>query len=488
MPQPIKRRDWLKAAGWGLGAMASGVVAADTGNSAPSPAAGESGKPLPAGGGEIVFQRRIPVKRRVDVFIAGGGPAGVAAAMAARTQEARVFVAEQHSCFGGMGTAGRVPVFMQFTDGIHFLAGGMGEKIFKRMKAEGPHVPGTIIDAEVLKRAYDDLMVESGADFSFYTTLIGVEKTDARITHAICAAPSGIFAVEAKVFIDATGNGDLAAMAGASFEKGDEEGNLMPGTLCSTWTGIDWRTYQANKAKGPQPDGAMLEKAFADGVFTVRDEHLTGMHCMGDDLGGGNIGHTFGVDATDEVSLTKAHVWGRRSLTEYERYYKHYLKGFENLRLVATGSLLGVRETRRIMGDYVINIEDYLKRATFDDEIGRYAYSIDNHPSKPGKDTYEQHRKEFDEQFRYQRGESYGIPYRILTPKGLANALVAGRCVSADRMVHGSLRVMPGCFITGQAAGVAGAMAAGTDGLTHEVNVKQLQQRLKRIGAFLPNA
>lgn len=481
MTRRIQRRDWLKAAGLGLGAMASGgVVTADTTEPA--------GKTPPTSSQEIVFQRRIPVKRCVDVFIAGGGPAGVAAALAARTQEAKVFVAEQHSCLGGMGTAGRVPVFMPFTDGVNFLAGGMGEKIFKRMKAEGPHVPGTIIDAEVLKRAYDDLMVESGADFSFYTTLIGVEKTDTRITHAICAAPSGIFAVEAKVFIDTTGNGDLSVMAGASFEKGDDQGNLMPGTLCSTWTGIDWKTYRASQAKGPQPDGAMLEKAFADGVFTVRDEHLTGMHYMGDDMGGGNIGHTFGVDATDEATLTKALVWGRRSLTEYERYYKNYLKGFENLRLVATGSLLGVRETRRITGDYVLNLQDYLKRAVFDDEIGRYAYPIDNHPLRPGKDTIDQHRKEFDEQFRYKRGESYGVPYRILVPKGLDNTLVAGRCVSVDRMVHGSLRVMPGCFITGQAAGVAAAMAAGTDGLTHRVNVKELQQRLKQIGGFLPNA
>jgi hypothetical protein len=489
MTRRIQRREWLKVAGFGLGAMATGDAMAAAANTAATPnASADTGKMPPPDVGQIVFQRRIPVKHRVDVFIAGGGPAGTAAALAARTQDAKVFVAEQHSCFGGMGTAGRIPVFMQFTDGINFLAGGMGERIFKRMKAEGPHVPGTIIDAEVLKRTYDALMVESGAGFSFYTTLIGVEKAGSRITHAICAAPSGIFAVEAKVFIDTTGNGDLSVMAGASFEKGDDEGNLMPGTLCSTWTGIDWKTYRANMAKGPQPDGVMLQKAFADGVFTVRDEHLTGMHYMGDDMGGGNIGHTFGVDGTDEVSLTKALVQGRTSLPEYERYYKNYLKGFENLRLVATGSLLGVRETRRIAGDYILNLQDYLKRAVFDDEIGRYAYAIDNHPSKPGKDTYEQHRKEFDEQFRYKKGESYGIPYRILTPRGLDNALVAGRCVSADRMVHGSIRVMPGCFITGQAAGVAAAMASSQEGLTHQVNVKDLQQRLKRLGGFLPNA
>jgi len=212
------------------------------------------------------------------------------------------------------------------------------------------------------------------------------------------------------------------------------------------------------------------------------------MHRFGEHLGGGNIGHTFGVDGTDEVSLTKALVWGRKSLKEYEKYYREYLKGFEKAHLVATGSLLGVRETRRITGDYVLSLDDYKRRATFEDEIGRYCYSIDLHPTRPGKDTYEQHRKEFDEEFRYKSGESYGIPYRILTPRGLDNVLVAGRCVSSDRYVHGSIRVMPGCFITGQAAGIAAAIAAQKSLSTHKMDVKELQGRLKSFGAYLPNA
>jgi len=297
-----------------------------------------------------------------------------------------------------------------------------------------------------------------------------------------------MFAVRAKCFVDATGNGDLAVLAGAKFEKGDAQGNLMPGTLCSLWCDIDWKTWQANRPKGPQPDGSMLEKAFADGVFTVKDEHLTGMYQLGPSLGAGNIGHTFDVDCTDEVSLSKALVWGRKSLKEYERYYREYLKGFENMRLIATGSLLGVRESRRIVGDYTLNLDDYIRRAVFPDEIGRYAYAVDIHPLRPGKDTYEEHRKEFDETLRYKKGESYGVPYRILTPQGLDNVLVAGRCVSTDVKVHGSLRVMPGAFITGQAAGMAAAVAAKQEKSTHRVDVKDLQQRLKGFGAFLPNA
>ena len=441
----------------------------------------------PAVDGEMVFQRKLPIKYNVDVFIAGGGPAGTAAAVAARSQGATVFLAEAHTCLGGMGTAGRIPVFMQVTDGVNFLAGGFGRSVLDLLKKE-KQFSGSATDVEALKRVYDKLVGDSGTKFSFYTVLSAVEAEKGHVRYVVCSAPSGMFAVKAGVYIDATGNGDLAAWAGADFEKGDEQGKMMPGTLCSVWSGIDWKTWRENRPRTPQPDGYMLEKAFADGVFTVKDKHLTGMHQMGSSLGGGNIGHTFDLDGTDECSLTEALVQGRKSMTEYTRYYKNYLKGFEKIKLVTTGSLLGVRETRRVTGDYTLCIDDYMKRAVFKDEIGRYAYPIDIHPSNTDKDGYEKHRKEFDKMYRYSKGESYGIPYRILTPRGFDNLLAAGRCASTDQLVHGSLRVMPGCFITGQAAGIAASMAAENHESVHAVNIKDLQKRLINFGAYLPNA
>jgi len=475
MNQRLNRRDWIKSAALAAGAWPL-AAAADPKTNALKPAKDS-----------VVLQRAIPLRHEVDVFIAGGGPAGTAAAVAARSQGASVYLAEAHTCFGGMGTAAHVPLFMPLTDGVNFLPGGYGRQVVDRLKQEKT-LRGPANDIEALKRTYDALVSESGATFTFQTRLAAVEAQAGRVSHVICSALSGLFAVRAKVYVDATGNGDLAAWAGAPFEKGDAQGRLMPGTLCSVWTDIDWEKWRANRPKIRQPDGHMLEKAFADGVFTVRDEHLTGMFQLGERLGAGNIGHTFDVDGTDEVSLTKALVWGRKSLKEYERYYREYLKGFEQVRLVATGSLLGIRETRRILGDHVLNLDDYKQRATFPDEIGRYAYPVDIHPLRPGKDTYEEHRKEFDETLRYKKGESYGIPYRILTPRGLDNVLVAGRCVSTDVKVHGSLRVMPGCFITGQAAGMAAAMGAQKNLSTHRVDVKDLQRRLKAYGAYLPNA
>ena len=156
------------------------------------------------------------------------------------------------------------------------------------------------------------------------------------------------------------------------------------------------------------------------------------------------------------------------------------------MELVATGSLLGVRETRRITGDYELDIDDFVNKAVFDDEIGRFSYPVDIHIARPDKESYEKFTKEITT-LNLGKGESYGIPYRILLPKGLKNTLVAGRCVSTDRNVQASIRVMPGCFITGQAAGVAAALSVRDNIETRKVNVRELQSILKDMGAYLPN-
>jgi hypothetical protein len=435
----------------------------------------------------IHFSREVQIRHNVDVFIAGGGPAGVAAAVTAARQGKHVFLAEGQACLGGMGTSGLVPAFMRFSDGINFLAAGIGEEIYQRLKARHALLHDdpsawVSINVEDLKRVYDDMILESGANFSFLTQVIAVETTHGHVRQAVCSAKSGFFAVEAEVFIDASGDGDLATWAGAPFELGDSSGSMMPGTLCSLWTGIDWE--QANAL--PYPQDARLEEAFSTGIFTVHDRHLPGIWQVGDITGGGNVGHTFGVDSTDERSLTKALLWGRKLVDEYERYYKEQLRGFEQMSLVATGALLGIRESRRILGDTVLCLHDFQRRAVFADEIGRYAYPVDIHASKPDQENF----KRFEEEFRtlrYMDGESYGIPYRTLLPRGLDNVLIAGRCISTDRFLQGSLRVMPGCYITGQAAGMAAALAVEKCKPPRDLDVRDLQSRLASAGAYLPN-
>jgi hypothetical protein len=440
----------------------------------------------------LQFSRNIPVRHEVDVLVAGGGPAGVAATVAARAQGASVFVAEGHSCFGGMGTAGLVPWFCVFGDSINFYTDGVGRRVYDAVYASGGTTSpfgcmSPIIRVEVLKRIYDDLIANSGAAYALHTQIIGIEQDGSNLTHVICWGKSGLFAVAAQVFVDCTGDGDLCAWAGAPCEKGDEAGNLMPGTLCSLWSGIDWERVQAARAEGLRDDSRCAE-AGANGVFTRPDKHLPGMAMTTPEgLGGGNIGHTFDVDGTDERSLTQALIWGRKLMPEYERYYKEYLQGFEQMQLVITGSLLGIRETRRVMGDYKLVLQDFQQQSIFEDEIGRFNYPVDIHASTTDDAAHAKFMEEFTT-LRYNAGESYGIPYRALLPQKLDNVLVAGRCISADRYLQASVRVMPGCFITGQAAGTAAALAVAGDCTTREVDVAHLQQRLKDLGAFLPNA
>jgi FAD dependent oxidoreductase len=433
----------------------------------------------------LQYNKSIPVRYQTDVLIAGGGPAGIAAALAAKSQGLSVRLIEAHSCLGGMGTAGMVPAFSLFTDDINFLADGVGKTIYHALQeAAGAYDTRIMsIRSEVLKRVYDTLLTDAGVDFTFHTSLVDVMVDDGWVSEAICADKSGLFAIRGKVFIDGTGDGDLAVFAGASYEKGGATGHMMPGTLCSLWAGIDWGKVIAS---GLKPDNCKIEQAFKDGVFTLEDRHLPGMWRVGKTIGGGNIGHTFELDGTDSESLTRAYIWGRKSMMEYERYYKEYLEGYEEMELVVTGSLMGVRETRRIKGRYILNVEDFKNRAVFDDEIGRYCYPVDIHIAKPDKKSYDDFIKEYTA-MRMKPGESYGIPYRILTPVDLKNVLVAGRCVSTDRSMQASIRVMPGCFITGQAAGIAAAVAIASNSNIHDISIKELQSRLKGKGAFLPN-
>ena len=441
----------------------------------------------------IMIQRSIPLRLDVDVCVVGGGTAGVAAAVAAARQGARVYLAEETSCLGGLGTAGLVPAFMMFGDGVRFVADGLGREILYKLSNAGGCCPspppengywGTGIHAETFKRVLDDFLVDTGVDFTFHTKMIDVVREDELLTTAIFAAKSGQFAVRAKIFIDASGDGDLCAWAGVPYEKGDEDGRMMPGTLCTLWSDIDFARYDR---ESPHPDGARLQEAIDASLFTYPDLHLPGMWRVSRSLMGGNIGHTFDVDGTDERSLTRGLLWGRKVVLEYEQYYKQYLRGFEEMELAATASLLGVRETRRITGDYQLCIADFKRRAVFEDEIGRYSYPVDIHPMAPDPEEMARHVQEFTRDYHYQPGESYGIPYRCMLPVGLANTFVVGRCVSSDRYLQASIRVMPGCFLLGQAAGVAAALAAPTRD-TRGISIATLHIRLKELGAYLPNS
>ena len=436
----------------------------------------------------IQFAQTIPVRHKVDICITGAGPGGIAAAVVAARQGAKVLLLDAHTMPGGMSTAARVPVLMPYSDGINFLPAGFGGEVMARFadvsKLHNFENSGAPLNAEQLKLVYEDLLTQAGVELLYYSRLAAVNTENGTIKQTIYASQSGLFAVEADIFIDGTGDGTVAAWAGAPFEMAPLD-EIMPSTLCSLWGGFDWEAYRAGGAFSHNDDKMpdLLEAAFKDGSLSTEDYHHTGFVRSSNITGGANITHVFGIDSTDERSLTRGLIENRRLLREYEQFYRKRIAGFANAEILDSGSLLGVRESRRITGDYTLVNDDFKARRDFPDEIGRYNFPADIHPPRPTRAQVEEHKKLF-RGTACGRGESYGIPYRIMLPKNVNNLLTCGRCVSTDRYVHASIRVIPGCWITGQAAGMAAAMAANSGITPREVDPQALRSNLKKLGAF----
>lgn len=435
------------------------------------------------------WRRRVPVKHGVDVLVAGGGPAGVAAAVACARLGRSVLLAEWNGALGGLGTLGMVPAFCPMTDGETLLVRGIGQEVVERVRAAGGTGPDDKPEKwdwipfhpEALKRVYDDMVVETGAILRLNTAVVDIMKFGDKIACAVLTGREGPYAVEASIFIDATGDATLSLAAGADTELG-ENGETMPPSLCANFAGVDWEKYKKERPNVKK----LYKKAIDEGAIETPDPHLVGAKAIGRTLSGLNINHVCGINGADDADLTRGLVTGRKQLPEFLKFYRDYVPGFENAELAASAGLLGVRETRRVIGDYVLNIEDFKARRKFDDDIGLYNYPVDIHPSSLAKEDQEKFEREFHGEFKMGRGESYGIPYRSLIVKGSSNLLVAGRCFSTDRMVQSSARVMPACWLTGQAAGTAAALCAQNALPPRGLDADTLRATLRQAGAYLP--
>ncbi len=401
-------------------------------------------------------ERQLQLNDQYDVIVVGGGPSGCAAATAAAREGAKTLLIERCGALGGMGTLGLVPWFCGYDDGEKIIARGIAEHIrmamrdgmplLKKNLAENPLV-WPAIDAELLKRTYDQLVTGHGAEVLFHSMLCSVEMSDAETVDAIIVSnKNGLTAYRAPIYVDCTGDGDLAAMAGAAFEMGDPNGQLQPATHCFVITNID----EYRLAAGPRvhyfdPESPVNQAMATDRYPLIVDRHSCSMHIASGTYGF-NTGHVYDVDNTNPESVSQGLLHGRQQVAQYHQAFKEFHPAFANSFLAGTGALLGVRETRRIIGDYVLTIEDYLARRSFDDEICRNAYSIDVHESKEDAQKLTQmkvgdaRQKMADDMKQYGKGDSYGVPYRCLTPKSLGNVLVAGRCISSDRKLNGSVR------------------------------------------------
>ncbi len=447
--------------------------------------------------------------QRFDVLVAGGGVSGCAAAIAAARAGAKTLVIEREGYLGGTLTACGVGPMMTFHAGDRQVIAGVMEEIVGRLVARGyspGHVPDTKqyvatvtpFDAEGLKIVLDEMLAEAGCEVLFHSFMGAVAREGDRVDSLTVCNKDGMRALSAKVFVDATGDGDLAAWGGLPVTKGRPgDGVAQPMTMKMKFCGVDTDALKKHVLHNLDRFPKMrlhidlfrrdipIDLEGFDGEFRAAKEagelsvERENVLLFGTGRPGEYIINTTRVtrhDGTDARSLSGAEAIGRRQCAETEAFLRRRVPGFEKALLEFTGPCIGIRGSRQLVGRYTLTAEDILARRAFPDVIAHSAYPIDIH-SPTGEGT--------DSTFLSRLSEYYSIPYGILFADGVKNLLVAGRCVSATFEAQAAIRTSPTCGAMGQAAGIAAAAAAAGDGDVRAVDVKALQASLKRGGAYL---
>jgi hypothetical protein len=452
------------------------------------------------------FSRTLPAEREYDLVVAGGGPAGTAAAVCAARLGLKVLLAEATGCLGGMGTSGLVASFGPVSNGERMLVGGFLKELLEAMWAQqafGPQVTQDYLHRQLnrwipfspehLKRILDDFAVQAGVQVRFFTRVVEADLTGRRVNGVVLSNVEGLRYVPARAFVDATGDAALAALAGAQCKVVlRDTDTVSPSTLCSLLAGMNWN----DPAYGP--DGLDLDpvkarvrselvpRAIEEGFFTQEDRFFPGMNRVGPQGATLNAGHVFNLNPLSIRSLSDGMVFGRKLAVEYTEFYRKYVPGCAQLELLSTAPVMGVRDSRRIVGEFELTIDDFRARRQFPDQVAVYNRPTDVHPTDTSKAEYERFLKDFQGKDNLGRGESVGIPYSILVPKGSENLWVAGRCHSSDSKVHGSIRAQSAAYMMGQAVGTAAAQSIRTGQPANDLDMRELVESLRHHGAYLP--
>lgn len=446
-------------------------------------------------------ERSVPVCAEADVLVVGGGPSGIIAALAAAEDGLRVVMAENRSFVGGNLTIG-LPVLGFLGGKGEPIIAGLPQKLIDRLRAIGAagkhqacplHVSITLVEPEAVKRVALEMLMESGIDVMLNSLCAGVVMDEDQLRGVIVEGKSGRQAITAKVTIDCTGDGDVAFRAGVPCEKGDERGGMQPPTLMFSMTGVDTDklgmsicsepgTYKVDYIP-PEYFGQnsqfivvglreLIRKAQDAGLSipTERTILITGLR-KGEVWV--NMTRVKGCDGTDTRSLSAGEIRAAEQIADIVSYLIAYVPGFESARLDRVAPFLGIRETRRIVGRYVMTRDDILSCRKFEDAIAVGSYPIDLH------------RPDDDDCTLEWCGDCYDIPYGSLVPKGVENLLVAGRCISTTHEAMAAIRVMSTCMAMGEAAGSAARLAV-QDGISPSgIDVRTLRADLIARGAFL---
>ncbi len=426
----------------------------------------------------------LPVTHETEVLVVGGGPAGVAAAFAAARMGAKTLIVEQFNCLGGVATAGGhgcMCLYSEWGTDVR-IVGGIPFEVVRRVGDAGYGTYDnriTHFEVEGLKLVLDRMAEECECGVLYYTLFADTVVENGTVIGAVVQNKTGRQVIRAKRIIDCTGDGDVAAMAGCGYEQGDEDTGLcQPVTLMFTIGGVDWEKVCKFRKTDPKLE-ATLGKAQDAGDMRPYQSQIMGWWYTPTRPGyiGVNFTHVNYIDSTKAEDLTKSTIEGRKQVFETIDVYRKYIPGMEHCYIVSTPNTIGLRESRRITGDYVLTRDDVKSAASFDDTIGYASFFIDIHNTDgPGMDPKTWHPE---------KGFRYDIPYRILLPKGVENLTVAGRCASCDHEALGSLRVMPQCGVMGQAAGAASAISLRENVTPRGTDVGAVQEELRAQDCIL---
>ncbi|MDP6980656.1 MAG: FAD-dependent oxidoreductase [Myxococcota bacterium] len=437
--------------------------------------------------------RTTEVLAETDVLVVGGGPGGLAAALGAAREGARVMLVDRYGCFGGViaqSMVGTIAWYRTSEDTVD--AGGIGTEFEQRAKAMNASLEVNhyeVLDTEVFKYIADEMIQEAGIEPLLHTQIVDVLLEDGAITGVVTESKSGRQAILARRVIDATGDADVAARAGAPFRIDPKE-ELEGVTVNFGCTGIDLKKFIEYILKKPSSISDWgdesgekesnefstylrepFDKAKEAGEIPkdVRMESYWGSFTDAGEIPNMNAIHMAGIDPTDVRDLTRGEIEGRKQVMWAVDALKKYAPGFENARLRTIGASLGCRESRKIVGDYDLTEDDVLNQAKFDDTIGIFPEFLDGNGIAIMPST----------------GRYFQVPYGVTLPQNVENLLVAGRCVAGDKVSHAATRQMMCCTVTGQGAGVAAAVSLETDVTPREVDIARVQDALREQGVRL---